>query len=97
MIPVREKTTTTEHSRPAFSALERIPLIDEVSAAQQQDPAVTLEIEKWREICAKDPRSDREEDFAQKHKLDDQGFWKKHPTLGTWSLRVPASVEHRVL
>ena len=97
MIPVREKATTTDHSRPAFNAVERIPLIDKVSAAQQQDPTVTLEIEKWREICAKEPKSNREEDFAQKHKLDDQGFWKKHTTLGTWSLRVRTSVEHRVL
>ena len=68
MIPVREKAPTIEHSRPAFNALERIPLFDEVSAAQQQDPAVILEIIKWREICAKEPRSDRGEDFAQKHK-----------------------------
>ena len=98
LMPTREKTVTNlETTSPVFNALGQASLSEEITAAQQLDPIITREVEMWQEVCNKEERTKKEEDFAQKHKLDIYGFWKKHPTLGTWSLRVPASSVENVL
>ena len=97
MIPIREKQATTGEVRPAFNALEQRPLIDEIGTAQQRDPVITREIERWQQLTTLPDRSDQEEKFVQEHRLDERGFWKKHPNLNSWSLRVPVSHVDRIL
>ena len=92
LMPTGEKTETTLETTPLVSnALVQISLSEEITVAYQLDPIITHELEMWQEVCNKEERTEKEEEFEQKHKLDIYGFWKKHPTLGTWSLRVPAS------
>ena len=87
LLPTREKTGANQkNSRPVFNALEQASLFDEIVAAQQPDPMITREIERWQEISAKRQKSAKEEDFVRRHKLESQGFWQKHPVQGTWAL-----------
>ena len=92
MIPIREKEAVTGEVRSAFNAIEQRLLMNEMGAAQQLNRVLTREVEKWQQLKNSPDRSDQEKNFVQEHRLDERGFWNKHPNLNSWSLRVPMNL-----
>ena len=92
MTPIREKQATIGEVRLAFNAMEQLPLMNKIGAAQQLDPALTRETKRSQQLKNSPDGSDQEEHFVQEHRLDERGFWKIHPSLNNWPLRVPMNL-----
>ena len=99
MLPPTRDTplANQEEPRPSINTNTVHTLFENICEAQQRDPVVTREVERWVELNNQQQRTNIQDKYVQEHRLDHRGFWKRHPEMATWSLRVPLAMVEPVL
>ena len=72
-------------------------LFEEIIDAQQEDPAISRDAIRWRELQGKQPFTREDELFLQQNRLTDNGFWRESSTDGIWRLQIPAVLRAKVI
>ena len=89
-------STNGEH-RPTINVTGVSPVFNRVCEAQQNDPVVSRDVERWTELNNQPTRTPIQEKYVQEHSLYHRGFWKRYLVNNSWSLRVPRDMLEPVL
>lgn len=80
-----------------LSALARPRIFNKIFAAQQEDPAITREVIRWRTLQAVNDLTPEDAAFVNRHRLTKKGFWWLDAENNKWRLRVPVELQNRVI
>ena len=72
-------------------------LFREIAMAQQGDEAINNEVGRWLQLLDTPNLSPHEEEFVQKHQLDENGFWKRSTDDDKWLFLVPPHLRQSVI
>ena len=90
-------TENVKTSVPTLTAIYALRLFEKIVFTQQEDPLISRDAIRLREMHERGPATSEEETFLQNHRIDGRGFWRRDSTDNTWRIQVPATLRERVI